>query len=30
MIFFLCMAALYIFSLFGGMLSSPAFTYAEF
>jgi len=24
------MAVLYVFSLFGSMLSSPAFTYAEF
>jgi hypothetical protein len=30
LIFFAMMAGLYIFSMFGGMLSSPAFTYAEF
>lgn len=28
--FFLCMLAIYLFSMFGGMLSSPGFTYAEF
>jgi hypothetical protein len=27
---FIFMAVLYVFSLFGSMLSSPAFTYAEF
>ncbi len=27
---FALMAVLYLFSLFGGMFSSPAFTYAEF
>ncbi len=28
LIYFVLMAVLYLFSLFGGMFSSPAFTYA--
>lgn len=30
LIYFVLMAAVYFFSLFGAMLSSPDFTYAEF
>lgn len=30
LIFLGCMIILYVFSLFGGMLGSPSFTYAEF